>query len=219
MTVELGVAVTGERAERVVSDLLVAPFFAGERPLRGVAGRVDWRLCGLLSEQMLAGTIAGEADEAVLVLSGGRLKSPRVLLYGLPPRTGFGASDLAGCARGALGRAAALRAGRVALALPSEARSGIAPDRAAVAVLSGAGEALAPHPHPLHLTLVVEAEAAPVASAAIADLARRRLASGVAVRVVGAPRPRSDRAGRPERSPEGDARGIEAPHRRPPSLR
>jgi len=187
MSVELGVAVTGERAERVVADLLVAPFFAGERPLRGAAGRVDWRLCGLLSQQMVTGAIRGEPDEAVLVLSSGRLKSPRVLLVGLPARARLGASDLSACTRAGLERAVALRAGRVALALPSEARSGLAADHTAVAALAGAGEALAPNPYPLHLTLVVDPEAVAASSSALVELARRPLASGVVVRLTGQP--------------------------------
>ncbi len=214
MSVELGVAVTGERAERVVADLLVAPFFAGERPLRGAAGRVDWRLCGLVSEQMVAGAIRGEPDEAVLVLSSGRLKSPRILLVGLPARARLGASDLAASARAGVARAVALRAGRVALALPAEARSGLGPDRAAVAVLAGAGEALAPNPYPLHLTLVLDADAVAAASNAILELTRRPLASGVAVRLAGQPtsRPRPDPAGvRPEPRPGVGARAGAKP--------
>ena len=216
MSVELGVAVTGERAERVVADLLVAPFFAGERPLRGAAGRVDWRLCGLLSEQMLRGTIRGEAEEAVLVLSSGRLKSPRILLVGLPAQARLGASDLAACARAGLARAVALRAGRVALALPAEARSGLAADRAAVAVLSGAGEALAPNPYPLHLTLVLAAEGVPAASNAILELARRPLASGVALRVAGQPAPPRSRPDKAAVRPEPRPPAPPGPRAKPP---
>ena len=35
--------------ERIRADVAVVPLFAGERPLRAAAGRVDWRLCGRLS--------------------------------------------------------------------------------------------------------------------------------------------------------------------------
>jgi hypothetical protein len=219
MSVELGVAVTGERAERVVADLLVAPFFAGERPLRGAAGRVDWRLCGLLSQQMVTGAIRGEPDEAVLVLSSGRLKSPRVLLVGLPARERLDDSDLSACTRAGLERAVALRAGRVALALPAEARSGLSASRSAVAALTGAADALAPNPYPLHLTLVVDPEAVPAASNALFELARRPLASGVAVRPAappGEPRRRSEpAAARPGARPPAGVPAASAPRPKP----
>ncbi len=208
MSVELGVTLSGERPERVVADLLAAPFFAGERPLRGAPGRVDWRLCGLLSEQMLAGAIRGEPEESVLVLSSGRLKSPRVLLIGLPARARLGASDLAACARDCLARAVDLRAGRVALALPAEARSGLATERAAVAALAGAGEALAPNPFPLHLTLVLDPEAVPAASSAVGELLRRPLPSGVMLRLTAPPRPRPPR---PDPRPEAPRPAAPAP--------
>ena len=88
MSVTLAVACSGERSERLAAELLVAPFFASERPLRGAAGRVDWRLCGLLTEQILGGGLTGASSEATLVPSGGRLKAPRVLLLGLGSRQG-----------------------------------------------------------------------------------------------------------------------------------
>ena len=42
--------------ERVRADVAVVPLFAGERPLRAAAGRVDWRLCGRLSHLFARGT-------------------------------------------------------------------------------------------------------------------------------------------------------------------
>ncbi len=185
MSVALGVAVAGERTERLVADLLVAPFFAGERPLRGAAGRVDWRLCGLLSEQLLAGGLTGAPGGVLLVPSGGRLKCPRVLLLGLGPRTGFAEPELEGAVRDAVGRAAGLRAGRTAVALPEERRSGLATSAAAAAVLSGAAQALAETSFPLHLLIGVEPDAVGAARAGIEERARASLPAGVRVRLAG----------------------------------
>ena len=36
--------------EKIPVDLLVSGVFASELPLRGTAGRADWRLCGWLSD-------------------------------------------------------------------------------------------------------------------------------------------------------------------------
>jgi hypothetical protein len=53
-----------------------------ERPLRGDAGLIDWRLCGLISEHLRSGYVTGQLGEAVL-LPGDRPLSPaRILLVG-----------------------------------------------------------------------------------------------------------------------------------------
>ena len=53
------------------------------RPLKGVAGFLDWRLCGGLSESLEAGHYLGEIDETMLVPTGGRLGRRRLFLFGL----------------------------------------------------------------------------------------------------------------------------------------
>src|SRR5215468_4661081 len=56
--------------ERVRADVAVVALFAGERPLRAAAGRVDWRLCGRLSHLFAAGRLSGAigARRAVIAL-------------------------------------------------------------------------------------------------------------------------------------------------------
>jgi hypothetical protein len=63
-------------------ELLVLPFFVDERPLRGAAGLVDWRLCGRLSKLLLAGKVAGGLGETTL-FPVGRLPFRKVLLFGM----------------------------------------------------------------------------------------------------------------------------------------
>lgn len=75
--------------ERANADLLTAGLFSDDRPLRGGAARVDWRLCGLISQMLLRGRITGERGEAVLLPSTGQLASPRILLLGLGKRSQF----------------------------------------------------------------------------------------------------------------------------------
>lgn len=159
MSASLGVEVVGGRLEQLAGELLAAFFFEDERPLRGPAGRVDWRLCGLASRHLLRGRPAGRAGEALLAPTAGRLAAPRVLLAGLGRRAGFGADALADAARAAAGRALALRVGRLALAPPSEAQAGVGPGKAAVALVAGVAEALARHPAALHLRLWAPEEA------------------------------------------------------------
>jgi hypothetical protein len=65
------------------ADTIIALVPTDERPLRGDAGRVDWRLCGRISEQLTSGLMAGKPGEALLLPAGAPLHAPRLLLVGL----------------------------------------------------------------------------------------------------------------------------------------
>jgi hypothetical protein len=184
MSVTWSIELDAAAAERVRADLLVTPFFAEDRPLRGPASRIDWRLCGLLSEMLGRGAFSGAPEEVVLVPTDARLRAPRALLVGLGPREGFSPKVLRRAAQLAVARAAALRTGIVAVALPNEASTGLAAEKAAAAVLIGAGEALVERPFPLRLRLVLEAAALPRARVALADLVPRIEMEGVVARLA-----------------------------------
>jgi Cytosol aminopeptidase family, N-terminal domain len=184
MTVSWAIELDTEPVERVRADLLVVPLFEGERPLRGPASRIDWRLCGHLSEMVAREAVAGAADEVVLVPSGSRLRAPRALLLGAGPREGFAPKLLRGLARRAVESAASLRAGIVAIALPAEGECGVPAERAAAAVLIGAGEALAERPFPLRLRLIVEPAGLSRARFALAELVPRIDMQGVTARLT-----------------------------------
>ncbi|MEZ4273212.1 MAG: M17 family peptidase N-terminal domain-containing protein [Myxococcota bacterium] len=63
------------------------------RPLRGVAGFIDWRLCGALSHTLESGDFTGEAGEIMLLPIAGRL-GPRVaFVFGLGAIREKSASD------------------------------------------------------------------------------------------------------------------------------
>lgn len=65
------------------SDALVVTIFDDERPLRGAAGLVDWRLCGRLSRLIKHGRIHGDSGESLLMPPGRRLPFQRILVFGL----------------------------------------------------------------------------------------------------------------------------------------
>ncbi len=83
-----------------------------ERPLVGLAGLCDWRLCGHLSRVIATGFFGGNGGETLLMPTDGRLPVARLLAFGLGES---GASDR----EAQLGRAleVAHRAGLGALAL------------------------------------------------------------------------------------------------------
>jgi hypothetical protein len=65
-------------------DALVLSFFNDERPLRGVAGLADWRLCGRISRLLKAGKLSGARGEVTLLPPAGkRMTFQRLLLFGL----------------------------------------------------------------------------------------------------------------------------------------
>ena len=57
--------------------------FADVRPLRGVAGYVDWRLCGELSRCIESGLFTALDGETMLLPTTGRLGRRRVFVFGL----------------------------------------------------------------------------------------------------------------------------------------
>lgn len=71
------------RLDEVRADALVLPFFAEERPLRGPASLVDWRLAGQLSRLQLRGRLTGRSHERALVPGRPRTSFDKVFLFGL----------------------------------------------------------------------------------------------------------------------------------------
>ncbi len=62
----------------------LAVFVGPERPLQGLAGFADWRLCGLVSRAIREGSYGPDAGESLLLPSGGRLAVPRIFCFGAP---------------------------------------------------------------------------------------------------------------------------------------
>jgi hypothetical protein len=86
------VSATASNLDELQTELIVLPFFSDERPLRGAAGLLDWRLCGTLSRQILAGYLDGAFGEKGLIAAPSRLKSEGLLLVGLGESAVFDAA-------------------------------------------------------------------------------------------------------------------------------
>jgi hypothetical protein len=71
-----------ESLDRMSVDVLVLSHFEDERPLRGATGYCDWRLNGRLSRMLQKESFLGKPRDVVLTDTGGRIGSPRVLLFG-----------------------------------------------------------------------------------------------------------------------------------------
>ncbi|MGQ0505323.1 MAG: M17 family peptidase N-terminal domain-containing protein [Myxococcaceae bacterium] len=60
-----------------------------ERPLTGVAGFVDWRLCGVLSRVLRGGFFVGQHNDTLLFPSERRFAVDRIFAVGLGNRSGL----------------------------------------------------------------------------------------------------------------------------------
>jgi hypothetical protein len=85
----------------------LAVFVGPERPLQGLAGWVDWRLCGAVSHALRDRFYGGGEREALLRPSAGRVGAARIFFFGLPalPLDPEGFSAFARTACGALAKA------------------------------------------------------------------------------------------------------------------
>ncbi len=109
---------TPEALDELESDLVVLPFFADERPLRGAAGLLDWRLCGALSRRLMAGYLEGKPGEKGWVAAPRQIKSGGLLLVGLGSSTRFEASAARDACARIVEALADAKVSTVALSLP-----------------------------------------------------------------------------------------------------
>ncbi len=84
MALKIEVAELGLQAIDGLDVDAIAVFVGPERPLQGVAGFADGRLCGAISRAIRSGVFDAGPDEALLLPSGGRIAAPRVFCFGLP---------------------------------------------------------------------------------------------------------------------------------------
>ncbi len=175
------VAIEAVPIEKAVADVVVAAFFEEDRPLRGGAGRADWRLCGSVSRLLEAGRLRGAAGEALLVGTGRALSSPRLLFLGLGPLVHLERSALRRLADDALGRAVGLGFPHVALSLPLCGRPVELPlDASAAALVEAALEA---GPRLAQLGLLVPPGTEPGIESLVRRLAQRHGRRDLDVRV------------------------------------
>ncbi len=66
----------------VETDAACLFIFSDERPLRGLAGYIDWRLCGALSRILLEGRFVGEFGDALLFPVRRNISFSRIFCFG-----------------------------------------------------------------------------------------------------------------------------------------
>jgi hypothetical protein len=83
------VAPDWENLDALRSEAILTPFFSDERPLAGVLGLIDWRMCGFVSRMVFQGHVRGIRGEQVLVPLKPRFTVDKLVLFGLGPESDF----------------------------------------------------------------------------------------------------------------------------------
>lgn len=74
---------------KVESDALVVGFFEDVRPLKGLAGRLDWLLCGALSMLVTENKLRGCLGDMALLTARGKVPAAKIFLVGFGPHADF----------------------------------------------------------------------------------------------------------------------------------
>jgi hypothetical protein len=140
--------------EWVSADVAVVGISPDDRPLRGGAGRADWRLCGDLTRLITSERLSGALGQAALLSAEGSLRSPLLLVIGLGRRAEHSVDTWRDLGREIVRRTLDLRVNHAALGLVSDAAN-LGPEGTR-ALFSGALVAAAERGAGLRLTLVGE---------------------------------------------------------------
>jgi hypothetical protein len=151
------------------AEALACAVYHDERPVRGLAGLIDWRLTGRVSRLLRESFANAEAGEVLCVQGRPRLPYEKVLLLGLGPKASFDEAAFRAALATLLRTLSGLRVKRAVVQLPGRADDRIAPERAAELVLEAARDS---EDH--DAWWLVEPPAAQAKIAALAKEERRR---------------------------------------------
>jgi hypothetical protein len=196
VTPVLSVALDTGPIEGSRADVAFVLFFEDERPLRGSAGRADWRLCGRLSALIADGLATGSRGDAVLLPTLGGLRAPLLVALGAGARDAFDEAAWVDAVREVARRAIGLRARSVALPLPLAAPRRFGLRQRVDGLLAGAAAALKEHPGDLLIRVVTSREEATRAAELLRGIRPRDLPARVMLRLVPETEPSVARARR-----------------------
>ena len=111
----MGVKVILQDIKKLETGALIVGFFEDVRPLKGLAGELDWLLCGALSSLILKHKLSGALGELALLTSLGKVPASKIFMLGLGPRGSISPETLRHAAKSAA--AAAVGVGAASMAL------------------------------------------------------------------------------------------------------
>jgi hypothetical protein len=122
------------------AELCACTIWSDERPVRGFADLIDWRLGGRLSALLRSGFLTGERGEALLVPGKPYLPFEKVLVVGLGDRASFGEEGFRAAVVHIAKAFEGLRVRRAVLELPGRASAVVGPREAITWTLECVGD-------------------------------------------------------------------------------
>lgn len=119
------------RLDEISAEVVACGVFRDERPFRGMAGLLDWRLAGRLSRLARQGFLVGEVGELLAVPVRSRLSFDKLLIFGLGPRDAFGDRSYQQVLDRAVDALRGLHVKRAVLELPGRGTEAISAEHAA----------------------------------------------------------------------------------------
>ncbi len=135
----LTVKVLLQDIKKLPTEALIVGFYENIRPLKGLAGELDWLLCGSLSNLIIEKRLRGSFGDMALLTSRGKVPAQKIFMVGLGPQNEFSPSSMRGAARAAV--TGALAAGVKAAALEYFQPPGMSYDIGVPALQQGLSEA------------------------------------------------------------------------------
>jgi hypothetical protein len=127
--------------KKLATEALIVGFYEDVRPLKGVAGELDWLLCGALSSLVLTKKLRGSLGDVALVTSQGKVPAQKIFLVGMGSRAGLTPTTLRSAARTAA--ASAVGAGVRSAAIEYFPTSDMPQDEGITALHQGLNEGAA----------------------------------------------------------------------------
>jgi hypothetical protein len=120
-------------------EAAVGSFWQDERPMRGLAGLLDWRLAGRLSTLLASGWVRGEPGEVLLVPGKPHVPFEKILLVGLGARGSFDEDAFRSGVQRMAAALEGLRVRRAVVELPGRGTASIDAERAITLALECLG--------------------------------------------------------------------------------
>ncbi len=121
-------------------DFLVSGFFSDERPLKGSAGLIDWRLNGRLSRLLKERKITGQWKEVTLIPTQRRILPRLLLLFGLGDLRQYSYLKVRDISIHILSTINKLRVSNVCLSLPYDEEYNVDCGKLAEVLIEGVGD-------------------------------------------------------------------------------
>ncbi len=147
--------------KKLATEALIVGFHEDVRPLKGIAGELDWLLCGALSSLILKNKVSGALGDVALLTSRGKVPVQKIFLVGLGPRAGLTGTTVQRAARNAA--TSAVEAGVRSAAIEYFPSPDMPQDTGVTALYQGLNEGAGGRNFDVHLLAVDAAACAKIA--------------------------------------------------------